>query len=161
MWTYAVTKYIHQISHDTDFLTTVQFQLFGDPTLKVAGDSIEPDKPDTPSGPTSGKKNKEYTFSTSTTDPDEDDIYYRFSWGDEEYSEWIGPYSSGEVISSSHKWASDGNYTVKVIAKDVNGAMSSWSDSIIISMPKNISINDYNTWLFRLIQRFQILEFLL
>jgi hypothetical protein len=161
MWSYAVTKYIHQISHDTDVLTTVQYQLFGDPTLKVAGDSTQPDKPDTPSGPTSGKKNKEYTFTTSTTDPDEDDIYYRFSWGDEEYSDWIGPYASGVTTSDSHIWISDGNFSVKVIARDVNGVMSSWSEPIIVSMPKTIAIDNFNPWLLRLIQRFPILEFLI
>jgi hypothetical protein len=161
MWSYAVTKFIHFISQDTDVLTVTEYQLFGDPTIKVAGDSTPPNKPEKPSGPNSGRKNKEYTFTTSTNDSDGDDIFYRFSWGDDEYSDWIGPFSSGEIASGSNIWTSDGNYSVKVIAKDDNGAIGSWSESLKISMPKNKSLNEFNPWILRLIQRFPILEFIL
>jgi hypothetical protein len=161
MWSYAVTKFIHTISIDTDVLTVVEYQLFGDPTMKVAGDSTPPEKPEKPSGPNSGRKNKEYIFTTSTNDPDGDDIFYRFSWGDDEYSDWIGPFSSGEIASSSHVWSSDGNYSIMVIAKDNNGAIGSWSESLKISMPKNISSGEFDSLLIKIIQLFPIFKSLL
>jgi len=35
-----------------------------------------PETPETPTGPTEGKPNEEYTFSTRTADPDDDQVYY-------------------------------------------------------------------------------------
>jgi len=141
MWSYAVTKYIPKISFDMDMLTLVEFQLFGDPTLVVASESTPPDKPDTPTGPTSGRRNREYTFTTSTTDLDGDDIFYRFSWGEYIYSEWIGPFKSGETASTSYIWPQGGEYEVTVIAKDTNGVIGDRSDPLIVSMPKNREIS--------------------
>ena len=43
----------------------------------------------------------------------------------------LGPLYSGELISASHAW-SKGSYGIKVKAKDVCGAMSNWSDPLII-----------------------------
>jgi len=103
-----------------------------------------PLKPDTPSGPLNGKIGEEYNYSTSTTDIDEDIIYYYWSWGDDSNSEWIGPYTSGEEISISHIWEGRGDYSIKVKARDEGGSESPWSDSLIISMPRNYQyIKDY------------------
>jgi len=137
MWSYALNRYIPQFSQDSDVLTMVEFQLFGDPTLMVADDSTPPDKPEIPSGPNSGRRNKEYSFSTVSSDIDGDNLFFRFSWGDEEYSEWIGPFNSNETCTKSHSWSTAGNYTVKVIAKDSNGVMSNWSDPLVFSAPRN------------------------
>ena len=41
------------------------------------------------------------------------------------------------------------------------GAEGEWSDPLIVSMPKKREIIDFNAWIFRLIQRFPILEVLL
>ena len=95
-----------------------------------------PVKPARPTGPTSGGANKEHTYTTSTTDTDGDQIYYVFDWGDGKTSE-VGPYNSGETGSASHTWTEQGDYSIKVKAKDSSGLESDWSDPLAISMPKS------------------------
>ncbi len=95
-----------------------------------------PNKPGTPSGPSSGKPSKSYSYSASTTDPDGDQVYYWFDWGDGTNSGWVGPYNSGQTASVSHIWTAQGTYSIKVKAKDTNGAESVWSDPLSVSMPK-------------------------
>ncbi|MCK4416379.1 MAG: PKD domain-containing protein, partial [Thermoplasmatales archaeon] len=78
----------------------------------------------------------EYTFSTSTTDPEEDQIYYLFDWGDGESSGWLGPYNSGDAIQATHVWTDAGDYEIQVKAKDTNDRESDWSDSHSIHILK-------------------------
>jgi hypothetical protein len=119
------------------------FNLYGDPSLTREGINIEgkPNKPSTPVGPPSGKIGEEYTYSSSTTDPDNDQIYYRFDWGDGTDSGWLGPYESGEVCEASHIWTVKGNFEIKVRAKDTNDLVSDWSDPLSVTMPRNKAIN--------------------
>ena len=123
--------------------------------------NLPPNKPDTPSGAISGKTGTSYSYSTSTTDLEDDDVYYWFDWGDGTNSGWNGPHHSGDIINLSHKWTADGTYPIKVKAKDIHNEESLWSDPLEVSMPKNKSFNDFNPWLLRLIQRCPILEFLI
>ncbi|HWR27581.1 MAG TPA: C25 family cysteine peptidase, partial [Candidatus Thermoplasmatota archaeon] len=109
--------------------------LFGDPALKITEITNNPPAtPSLPSGPTSGKIGIDYTFSSSTTDPDTGaQLFYQWSWGNEE-SGWLGPYESGQSIQAIHQWSTAGDYQVKVRAKDNLGSMSAWSDSITIQI---------------------------
>lgn len=91
-----------------------------------------PETPNTPSGSTFGYFNTLYEYTASTTDPDMDQIYYMFYWGDDTYSDWLGPFDSGDPAVASHTWTVGGNYGVKVKAKDVHNAETGWSDSIIV-----------------------------
>jgi hypothetical protein len=91
--------------------------------------------PQKPSGQTSGKINVEYTYTTITTDPNHDQIYYNWSWGDGTTSGWLGPYDSGELTQAKHTWTKKGSYGIKVKAKDIHGAESNWSESLPITMP--------------------------
>jgi hypothetical protein len=104
-------------------------------TLQV-GSSYPPAIP-TLDGPTGGCRNKEYTFTAQTTDPEGDDIFYLFDWGDGEKSDWIGPVNSGEAVSESHAWTYTGTYNVTVRAKDESGSMSRWCDphAMVIDVP--------------------------
>ncbi len=86
-----------------------------------------PDIPSTPSGEDEGITGVEYTFTTSTTDPEGEDVYYWFDWGDGTDSGWVGPYGSGDTGSASHAWDEAGDFDVKVKAKDVNDIESDWS----------------------------------
>jgi len=104
-------------------------------------DNQAPEKPNRPDGLSSGSVGTEYTYSSSTTDVDGDQVYYWFDWDDGTNSGWLGPYSSGEEISSTHTWDQRGNYQVKVKAKDANNAQSEWSDPLSVSMPRNKAIN--------------------
>ncbi len=97
-----------------------------------------PNKP-TIAGPGTGKIDKSYTYSASTTDDNGDQIYYWFDWGDGTNSGWKGPYYSGQNASESHVWTVKGTYSVKVKTKDINDAESVWSDPIPVKMPKTMS----------------------
>jgi hypothetical protein len=96
-----------------------------------------PAKPSTPSGPTSGKINTKHTYTTSTTDPEGDQVWYWFDWGDGTNSGWEGPFASGAPGSSSHEWTKRGDYSIKVKAKDSAGFESPFSDPLSVSMPKS------------------------
>jgi hypothetical protein len=96
-----------------------------------------PNKPNKPTGPASGKPGTVYTYSTSTTDPNGDQVYYLWDWGDGSQSNWLGPYNSGVTINTTHTWTTKGSYSIKVKAKDTFGTESSWSDPLPITMPKN------------------------
>jgi len=91
-----------------------------------------PNRPSKPDGPDEGITGVEYTFNTSTSDPEGDDVYYLFDWGDGSTSDWIGPYASGSKASDSHSWDEAGEYKIKVKAKDEYDAESGWSLSLTI-----------------------------
>ena len=110
-----------------------ELNLFGDPSLSFYYN--RPDKPQTPSGPSYGEKGIEYIYTTRTTDPNDDQVFYKWDWGDGNFSEWFGPYESEEEVSASYNW-SQGSYDVRVKAMDVNGEESLWSDPLPITMPR-------------------------
>ena len=106
-----------------------------------SNDNNPPTKPTKPSGPGNAETNEEVTFTTSSTDQDGDQIYYKFDWdanGAGDQTGWLGPYDSGETISKSHTWDATGTYVVKVRAKDTNDATSSWSSGKTITIGNNI-----------------------
>ena len=97
-----------------------------------------PAKP-TISGPTSGETGTSYTYTAVTTDPDGDKVFYCFDWGDgDEFCTNL--YDSGEQVTLSHTWDSDGDYTVTVKATDENGAESEPA-TLKVSMPLTHSSN--------------------
>ena len=93
-----------------------------------------PDKPTIPVGPVDGTIEKEYYYSTQTIDPDGNDVYYLFDWGDGSDSGWLGPYPSGSLVTTSHMWYTKGVYNVVIKAKDVKGIESMWSDPLSITI---------------------------
>jgi hypothetical protein len=107
-----------------------------------------PSIPDQPTGAASGTIYNEYTYRTSTTDLDNDQVYYKWSTG-ENVSEWFGPYESGESVYFKHSWNAKGSYEIKVKAKDVHGLESGWSNPLPISMPYSYNpIRQLLEWLF-------------
>ena len=93
-----------------------------------------PTTPDAPSGPTNGIIHVEYEFTASTTDPEEDDIYYWFDWDDGTNSGWLGPYPSGATVTAAHTWTDKGAYEITVKAKDEFDLESDVSPSHIITI---------------------------
>jgi len=90
--------------------------------------------PPAPDGPDDGTTGVEYTFTTSTDDPELDQVYYWFDWDDGTNSGWVGPYNSGETGNASHAWDDAGDYEVTVKAKDTNDGESDWSPAHTISI---------------------------
>jgi hypothetical protein len=106
----------------------------GDYSLAVPS---PPSKPSRPNGPVNGKTEQLYSYATSSIDPNNDDIYYWFDWGDNTNTGWIGPYESAQILNASHTWINEGSYSIKVKAKDKNNMESPWSDPLSVSMPKS------------------------
>jgi hypothetical protein len=124
----------------------------------IVGDGFNnpPNKPSKPSGKTNGKAGEEYTYSASTTDPDGDQIFYKWDLGDETNNGWIGPFNSGEICEISHTWNEKGNYQIKVIAKDINNDESEWSDQLNISISKQKILDSISDIILWFLQHFSI-----
>jgi hypothetical protein len=123
-------------------ITKHNYLPFEGSTLIMSGDNNPPAIPSKPNGPTTGMINNEYTYSTNTTDPENDQVFYKWNWGIEE-SDWMGPYNSGAIASASYAWSTAGTYSIKVKAKDIYGFETNWSPSLFvtISEPKpNLTI---------------------
>jgi len=105
-------------------------------TIEVEGTNEPPDKPNKPSGPTSGSPGNEYTYTSSTVDPEVNQVFYMWDWGDGNFSEWIGPYDSGEECEATYIWQDKGTYSVRVISRDIYFEESEWSDPLPVTMPK-------------------------
>ncbi len=118
----------------------VKYEMFewgafwGNPNLGMGDVNSPPQTPDTPSGITHGEPGISYDYSTSTTDPEGDDIFYWFDWGDGIEGDWLGPYTSGETCTASNTWVDPGIYDVKVKAKDTYDGESNWSDSLSVGI---------------------------
>lgn len=96
--------------------------------------SLPPDAP-VIEGASSGAAGTEYTYTFSTGDPEEEELYYWIDWGDDTPSKWEGPYHSNESVSLSHTWDEKDTYTIQCKAKDMTGGESNWSEPFIVSMP--------------------------
>jgi hypothetical protein len=154
MWAKTINKYISTGMEATDYKTVEEWQPFGDPSLAIASSSQPPAKPQRPSGPASGNIKTEYSYTSSTTDPEGDKVYYQFDWNDGTTSGWVGPYNSGEAATAKHAWTKKGSYEIKVKAKDEHGAQSGWSDPLPISMPRGRLSMPILQFMEKLLERF-------
>ncbi len=113
------------------------YNVLGDSSVKIwrgqSNVNTPPAIPDTPVGPATGEIDIEYTFTTRTTDAQNNDVFYMVTWGDT-VSDWLGPYASGETVGLPHTWAFVGDYSISVKAKDSEGLESYWSDPTSISI---------------------------
>jgi hypothetical protein len=105
-------------------------------------DNDPPNKPDVPSGPTRARHRYTYEYCTRTSDQNNDGLYYNWSWGDGNYSGWLGPYENRERCSAQYNWSQPGSYQVRVKASDgprnetigMLGVLdeSDWSDPLTV-----------------------------
>ncbi len=100
------------------------------------GSNHPPLTPALPSGPSHGNPNVAYTFTTNTTDPDGNQVYYKWRLGST-ITDWSGPYPSGATVHVSYTWAAEGLYEVKVKAKDTVGYESRWSPARVINITQS------------------------
>ncbi|MBE3121504.1 MAG: hypothetical protein IMZ53_10310 [Thermoplasmata archaeon] len=107
-------------------------------TLTVGDPNALPEKPAKPTGKITGEPGNTYLYTTETTDADGDQVFYLWDWGDGNFSEWLGPYASGQKASAQKAWTAKGNYSIRVKAKDTHGGESNWSDPLDVTMPYNV-----------------------
>ncbi|MCK4614565.1 MAG: right-handed parallel beta-helix repeat-containing protein, partial [Thermoplasmata archaeon] len=119
-------------------------------TYSCEGGEVKNEAPGNPTFadgcPTTGKIGSSCTFRANTTDPDGDEIYYLFDWGDGTNSTWLGPFESGKMAEAPHTWNETGTYTIKVKVKDTYGAESDWAEmEVSISKAKSDSDSEMST----------------
>jgi hypothetical protein len=115
----------------------------------IENPNTPPYTPCDPSGPNPVYAEYTWEYNSMTTDPDDDHIFYRWSWGDE-LTDWMGPYDSGEQILQDHIWTTQGDYAIQVQAKDdpngdgdpEDGLESPWSDEVFIHVKYPGDITD-------------------
>jgi hypothetical protein len=137
------TMYTKNLWYSLKYETFEWGALWGNPDLGMAPviTNYPPEVPPQPSGQIVGQPGIDYDFSSYTTDPDQDSLFYQFSWGDG-ISDWIGPYPSGDTCTTSHTWNNSGSYNVKVKAKDIHDRECNWSDSLTIQRYISGDCND-------------------
>jgi outer membrane protein assembly factor BamB len=99
-----------------------------------------PETPSTPTGPDAAGIEVPLNFSTVTTDPDGDSLFYLWDWGDGNLSDWLGPFDSNTTITTNYSWIDEGTYNIRVKAKDILGNESAWSDTHAVSIGPQINI---------------------
>ena len=114
------------------------------------------DPPNKPSinGKINGIAGQSYDYTFTSTDPENQNVWYYIDWGDGQTEEWIGPCESGEEVTKSHTWDDEDTYTIRAKAKDIFDAESDWG-TLEVSMPVNQPVQYPLLELFR--ERFPIL----
>lgn len=77
-----------------------------------------------------------YTYTTSTIDPECDDISYQWDWGDGNISQWSVFLPSGAYATGSWTWEESGTYQVRARAKDTGDHESDWSLPLEVTVRK-------------------------
>ena len=134
--TYTLTVHVDPYEGDIDYTNNDDSTSI---TVKTVPVNHPPNKPSKPQGETNCDSGVMYTYTTSTTDPDGDKVYYYFNYPDfRGRYRWYGPYDSGETCSVPFTFMNMGTYDVivdlKVKAKDEHDAESDWSESLRITV---------------------------
>ena len=103
-------------------------------------------------GPTHGRVGKPYDYTFMSIDYSCDNLSYYILWGDGDTSETVGP--SGENVTVSHTWTSQGVYVIK--AKAENHFVASRWATFTVTMPRDKATSNF--LILRLLERFPLLE---
>jgi outer membrane protein assembly factor BamB len=93
-----------------------------------------PDDPAIPTGPSFGRSDSTYAFTTAAVDPDGDSISYWFEWGDTTQSEWSPFVPSGIAWRELKTWTVPGVFQIRVRAQDNHGQRSGLSRGLKVSI---------------------------
>ena len=108
-------------------------------------------------GPFRGRPNVRYEYVFIIKDPDGDENFLYIDWGDGNYSDWSGPYGSGNSTKINHTWELKGTYILKANLKDICGK-SYWATFKVEITRTRTSSYRWHEWL---MERFPLLERLL
>lgn len=95
-----------------------------------------PNTPSRPVGPTSVTAGQTHTYYFVTTDPDGDNVRYKYSFS-YRTSDWTAYYASGSQASVDIEFPTAGTYSIEVQAQDIHGLTSGWSSatSVVVQRP--------------------------
>ncbi|HVQ01594.1 MAG TPA: PKD domain-containing protein [Candidatus Thermoplasmatota archaeon] len=142
-------KYANDTRNNTDFGGPFYMSPPNDP----------PNTPQQPQGDSEVHTNKVHTYTASTTDPNNDHVWYQWKWetkipGQTQlltyYTMWVtgGPYQSGATCPHVISWSEEGTYHVWVRAKDDlfnPNVMSNWSPYQTVHVTKGDGGSSWNT----------------
>jgi len=130
------------------YIMCIGLVITGSDTATIyAEPNSQPSAPDV-SGPSEGIVGGSYSFKAMLSDPDGDQMDYKFDWGDGTTTDWInGPVGSGEV-TQTHTYSTAKTYTIKAKARDEHGVESDWTQypwTIVIKTAKvELSLKMFN-----------------
>ena len=141
---------VFDINPGTHTVTVTYYDIydnFGTDSVTVYySENNPPEIPKKPTGPETGKIGMQYTFSTQSTDSDDDEIRYGWDFGNDDVIDtWTDFYPSGETVEASYIWNQEGIYSVKVKAQDSKGEDSVFSSSLNIQITGNSPPNKPST----------------
>ena len=93
-------------------------------------------------GPHVGAPVYELTYTANTTDPDGDQIFYKWDWGDGNLTDWLGPVNSTEPIITHHAWLNEGNYTIYLQVKDSTGLVQNQTLLYNVSISPQLALTN-------------------
>ena len=108
-------------------------------------ENYPPDAPSTPSGTAMGNVDTPYEFTCTGTDPNRQQVYYMWDWGDGDVTDWLGPFDYEQASVLSHTWTAPGQYNISAKLKDIHDAESDWSSAGIIDIWACGDANDDNS----------------
>lgn len=132
-WTAAGTYVVEAQARDSGGLTSSWS--IGLTVVVSSTGNTPPNTPSTPTGPTTRTVGQSGTYSTSATDPDGDQVQYRFDFdanGAHAYSAYTPLMPGGQTGSMSYTWNTSGTYVVKAQARDSAGHTSNWSSGLTV-----------------------------
>lgn len=91
-------------------------------------------------GPSKGIPYAAYSYDFVSADPDGDKLYLYIDMGDFAFDQWVGPFTSCEITNILYYWEHTGTYTIRVKARDSNGAETEWT-TFKVTMPRDRIIN--------------------
>jgi len=129
--------------HYAEYIDMFTFNLFGEPSLNIKGISVENLPPNIPviDGQNTGRPDLKYDYHIIVSDPDNDNLYVKWNWGDGTSSDLIGPITSGSEVSGSHIWNTKGSYKISVDIEDEHGlSVTAYKD---VTIPRNKIMQRY------------------
>jgi hypothetical protein len=114
------------------FVPPIEIALDDDVELYSGGEP--PYQPSKPSGQTDVKFLQTCVYTTAATDPEDDDVYYQWDWGEYQGPWFLVPRASGRPIVRPHTWLTLGEHTVRVRAKDTFGNIGDWSEPVTVTV---------------------------
>jgi hypothetical protein len=100
-------------------------------SFRVKVGTFAPNAPSLPTGPRQCSTGLAYVWSTRAVHPLHDSVSIQFSWGDRVDS-FGALVASGAVFAAQRTYSLPGTYKIAARARDVNGYLSPWSDTLTV-----------------------------
>jgi len=126
------------------------FEWTGQAVIRLRS-NLPPSMPATPSGSTSVYSTFLYTYFTSATDPDGDNVRYEFEFSGPipTVSFMTGWYASGQTASLTVMWEltdPPGTYYIRTRAQDVYDSWSPWSPSLTVTVSPLFGLREHGVY---------------